>query len=373
MTSNAIDTSAQARAEAYPVGEDWIALHIFYASNPNPLLVECIGPLVRELRRRELVRRYFFIRYWQEGPHVRLRLLPTMPSDAAEVERMARAAVAGFTAVRPALFDLDVGQVDEYHRDMFVFEYGEQEWERQYGDRGMPVRPNNSCVRLPYEPEYDRYGGPAGVDLAEWHFEKSSDMVLRLLDSANVHVRTVMFGLSAQLSLVMGLTFRPTGAALARFLHYYSEFWITAYPDPDGDQRERFDRGYADVADALRRRVTDISHAVLSGGRSDVAAFMREWGEHCSVLRERVVELSTAGMLIFQAREDRDAPPAQPPRREPVVDPDVALGILLSGYVHMTNNRLGVGVHDEAYLAHVLRQSVMDVHAVSDDDLSMVP
>ncbi|WP_300009606.1 thiopeptide-type bacteriocin biosynthesis protein [Pseudonocardia sp.] len=371
MTSEVVTMDPGPIGHGFPVGSDWIALHVFYSSNPNPLLVDCVGPLVEELRRRSLIARYFFIRYWQEGPHIRLRLLPASPSLAEEVERTAREAIGRFIAERPALFEVETDQVDEYHRDMFLVEYGEEEWERRYGEGGMPIQPNNSCSRLPYEPEYDRYGGPAGVDLAEWHFERSSDMVLRLLDSANVHVRTVMFGLSAQLAVVIGLSFRPTGAALARFFHYYSEFWRTAYPDPFGDHREQFDQGYDEVAGPLGERVSLISRAVLDDDRSELAAFVGEWSEHCRDLRDRVVDLSTRGLLVFRTRGEDGTP--DPEAREPIVDPDVALGILLSGYLHMTNNRLGVGVHDEAYLAHLLQRSMMDVHGVAEDDLAMVP
>jgi hypothetical protein len=352
--------------EDVAAGADWLAMHIFYASNPNPLLVECVGPLVDDLRARGLIRRYFFIRYWQEGPHVRLRFLPTRPEDRAEIQTLAEAAVDRFLASRPALFSLDHERVATFHKDMFTFEYGEEEWERQYGDAGMPVRANNSYDYIPYQPEYDRYGGPKGVALAEWHFEQSSDMVLRLLASANVHVRTVMFGLSAQLSLTMGYTFRPSGAALARFFHYYCEFWSTAYPDPLGDQRSQYDKSYRDMASVLVPRVAEISRATLGGERGRLARFIRDWEEHCRKLRDRIAELSVAGDLVFRAKDSDQ-------RREPVTDPDIALGILLSGYVHMTNNRLGVGVHDEAYLAYVLRQSLMDIHGLDMNDMAVIP
>ena len=350
----------------YPVGSDWIAIHIHYASNPNPLLTECVAPLVADLRERGLIRRYFFIRYWQEGPHVRLRFLPRSAADADEIRRTTERAVEAFLARRPALFDVEHDRVAAYHRDMFVFEYGEQAWERQYGADGMPVRVSNSWAYQPYEPEYDRYGGPAGVDLAEWHFEHSSDMVLRLLDSANVHVRTVMFGLSSQLTLVTGFTFRPSPEAFARFLHYYSEFWANAYPDQRGSQQDRYDKNYEEMAGVLNARVAEISETVLAGRADALAGFIGTWRNHCAELRERIEQLSLAGKLIFRAKDAGD-------RHEPVTDPDIALGILLSGYVHMTNNRLGVTVHDEAYLAYVLRRSVMDIHGLTMDDIALEP
>jgi hypothetical protein len=334
-------------------GADWIAVHVFYASNSNPLLTDCVAPLVARLREQDLIRRYFFIKYWQEGPHVRLRLLPRTPADADAVRAQLEAALEEFLRARPSLYELDPELLGGFHRDMYVFEYGEQAWERDYGATGMPIRPNNSYAYLPYEPEYERYGGELGVAVAEWHFEHSSDMVLRLLASANVHIRTVMFGLSAQLALVLGYTFRPDPGALALFLRYYGEFWENAQGGGGPSRVENFDRNYEEMADSLRRRVAGIRRGVLAGEGAVLASFAQDWAEHCAALRELLVELSTAGRLVLKARDGSD-------RWEPMTDPDVLLGILLSGYIHMTNNRLGVGVSDEAYLAHVLRRAVIE-------------
>src|SRR6202008_1537114 len=59
----------------------WQATHGFYASNANPMLVEGIAPLIDRLRERGLIERWFFIKYWLEGPHVRLRVLPDTGGD----------------------------------------------------------------------------------------------------------------------------------------------------------------------------------------------------------------------------------------------------------------------------------------------------
>ena len=71
-----------------------------------------------------------------------------------------------------------------------------------------------------------------------------------------------------------------------------------------------------------------------------------------------IIELTEAGQLELRPPEG-DGP------RQPMLDADVMLGILLSGYIHMTNNRLGVGVTDEAYLAHLLRRAVIDTEPVA--------
>jgi hypothetical protein len=341
-------------------GDEWLAVHVFYASNPNPMLTDCVAPLVARLREEGLIRRYFFIKYWQEGPHVRLRLLPTTPADRPAVQARVEEALDAFLRVRPSLFDVDHEAVGGFHREMYVFEYGEEAWERDYGAAGMPVRANNSYVLMKYEPEYDRYGGETGVAVAEWHFEHSSDLVLRLLASTNVHVRTVMLGLSTQLALVLGYTFRPDPGALALFLRYYCEFWKGAGGGDGRDREPDFDRGYEEMGIGLRQRVASIRESVLDsdGPPKGLALFASDWAAHCLELRDLIVELSTAGRLDLRPA-DGNGP------REPMTDPDVMLGILLSGYIHMTNNRLGVGVSDEAYLAHLMRRAVIDTEPVA--------
>ncbi|MEV0615172.1 lantibiotic dehydratase C-terminal domain-containing protein [Nonomuraea sp. NPDC050404] len=335
-------------------GAAWLPMHIFYASNPNPLLTECLAPLTKDLRERRLIQRYFFIRYWQEGTHVRLRMLPSTPAVATEVRAVAESAVDAFFGRRPALFRLDAGEMAAYHKDMFITEYGERQWEEQYGETGMPIRENNSYAYIPYQPEYDRYGGPDGVRLAEWHFERSSDLVLELLAAANVHVRSVMFGLSAQIGLILCHAFRPTPPALVRFLHYYQEYWTATYPNPLGDQTSNWEKAYDKTAATLVPRVAEILDALQPGRRNQMATFLQDWADHGVELRERVTELSHEGRLVFQSRGNSEV-------REPITEPDLAMGILLSGYLHMTNNRLGVSVHEEAYLAHLLGRAVREV------------
>jgi hypothetical protein len=48
-------------------------------------------------------------------------------------------------------------------------------------------------------------------------------------------------------------------------------------------------------------------------------------------------------------------------RDGPVRDPRAALAIVLSSYVHMTNNRLGVSILDEIYLSYVIGKALPDL------------
>ncbi|MEU4258343.1 lantibiotic dehydratase C-terminal domain-containing protein [Streptomyces fradiae] len=341
----------------------WLALHVFYAANPQPLLVNCVRPLVDRLTEDGLISGYFFINYWLEGPHVRLRLRPSGPGAEEEVRRRAEEAVGAFLKTRPALYKVDSGFLKDFYNALFDIEFPGEDRARYTGADGrMRLRPNNSFSYEVYAPEYAKYGGPAGVELAEWHFRHSSDLVLEAYRSMNLHLRTVLLGTSAQLMMVMASCFLPEEDRLADYLDSYYAFWHRLFPGTDFIGSTEYERSYAQMAPSLGARFAALRQAVGSGDLTRLPPFLRRWAEHCLELRGRVVDLTERGELAFPAW---DGPAREDTGQERAADPDAAplvtvthapavLPRLLSPYMHMTNNRLHVTIRDEAYLAFVL-------------------
>ena len=123
----------------FPPGSEWVYARLYAAGSlADRLLVETVGPLVRSLREAGLVDRWFFIRYADPEPHLRLRLHGTDgPAILARLHQ----------AVAPALAERRL-------------------WKVQLDT---------------YEREVERYGGAAAIDLAEEIFASDSDAVLALL------------------------------------------------------------------------------------------------------------------------------------------------------------------------------------------------
>ncbi|MEV4877662.1 lantibiotic dehydratase C-terminal domain-containing protein [Streptomyces cyaneofuscatus] len=326
----------------------WQATHVFYAANPRPFLLHCVRPLVAELEADGLLAGYFFINYWLEGPHVRLRLKPSTPAAEPEVARRTEQAVDAFLAERPALYEVDSGFLNDFYNTLFEIEFPGSERGHYMDEQGrMNLRPNNSRHREAYEPEFGKYGGPAGIELAEWHFRHSSDLVIDALATKNLHLRTVLLGTSAQLMMVMASTFLPERAELTEYLDSYYEFWHRAFPGTGFIGTDEYDRNYARTADGLRDRFTRIRAATAPPGSArSLPGSLAGWAEHCAELRDRARKLAVDGDLVFRSWDGE--------RDERVTDPAVALPLLLSPYMHMTNNRLHVTIRDEAYLSHVL-------------------
>jgi thiopeptide-type bacteriocin biosynthesis protein len=329
----------------------WIAVHVFYAASSRPVLLDCVRPLVAGLQADELIAGWWFINYWLEGPHVRLRLRPSTPDAGAGVRQRTERAVEHFLQTRPALYRVEGTFLSELYSTLFDLEGSAEEKDALVdADGRMRLRPNNSFSWEPYEPEYGKYGGPAGVALAEWHFEQSSALVLDAVESRNMHLRTVVLGLAAQLMMVMSGCFLPDRADLVALLERYHAFWqrgfsTTNYADPTG-----YEEAFEAMAPELARRFATVRSALSTRDLDALPGLLRRWAAHCTELRDRVTRLAERGELTFRALEsDRDLH---------VTSPEAALTMLASPYLHMTNNRLSVTIRDEAYLSYVLARAL---------------
>ncbi|MFR9796946.1 lantibiotic dehydratase C-terminal domain-containing protein [Streptomyces sp. MS06] len=346
-------TPASGAAAGYGAPGDWLAVHVFYAASPRPLLLQCVRPLVDALTEEGLLAGWFFINYWLEGPHLRLRLKPARPADAAAVRERAHTALEAFLRERPALYEVKAGFLAELYETLFTLEYSEEQRAAYLGPDGrMVLRPNNTFEDRPYEPEYGKYGGPAGVALAEWHFQHSSDLVVEAARSMNLHLRTVLLGLSAQLMMVMSGTFLTDEDALAAFLDRYHAFWNRAFSGTNYTADEGYARAYGAMGRDLTARFRHVRGGVVRGEPERLPAFLRGWAAHCAELRDRAAALARRGELTFRSWDGT--------RDIRAGDPAVALPMLLSPYLHMTNNRLGMTVRDEAFLSYVLARALRE-------------
>lgn len=332
----------------------WQAIHIYYASNPVPMLTTCLRPLIAELTAEGLLAGHWFINYWVEGPHVRLRLKPSSEAVTEQVLQRTEEAVAAFCRRRPALYQVDTGFLNDFYNTLFDAEFTAEERLQYVGADGrMNLRQNNTTSREAYEPELAKYGGPAGIELAEWHFQASSELVVEAMATKNLHVRPVLLGTSAQLMMVMGQAFLPHRPDLASFYEDYYKFWHYLFPSQGFIGDREYENAYTGTDDLVTRFDFLTGTEPRPGLRRP--EWLQGWAEHCAQLRDRVLTLHRNGDLVFRSW---DRTHDEQPR-----DAADALTRLLSPYLHMTNNRLQVTIRDEAYLAYVLGRALREADA----------
>jgi hypothetical protein len=150
----------------------WISAHVFHSDPLDPLLHKAIRPLVAELLADGLVERYFFLRYWEGGPHVRLRLLPTTGAVPERIRQTVAQRCTAYLRGHPSTAVPAPG-----------YAAVAAQLARAEGLTGYTTTlyPNDSVQFIEYRPEHHRYGTGARLAAVERHFTESSRIAFALL------------------------------------------------------------------------------------------------------------------------------------------------------------------------------------------------
>lgn len=323
---------AKAAARPEPEGSPvaWLGIHLFLppaegdakAAAGDRALGCLVLPAVRQALDEGWVRRFFFIRYHELGSHLRLRF-------EGEPDLLA-------SRLRPALAErlglAVVGVMDAA------------------GERFASASGLVDHVRwIDYEPELGRYGGPDGVALAEDLFQASSLAVLDLLragEPLETGARSVQ-ALFALATLAHAFSAdRQEAQALAQSYSDEGVRLLRSRPGGEGTEVE-WERLFARRAErqpgALAERLQAWWEA-MEGGEELPHPWVR-YHEALAVAARRLRRLHAAERLRFP--EGAAASYAE------------TLARLVPSYLHMTSNRIGISVLDEAFLGAYLARTAV--------------
>ncbi|MBA2935162.1 hypothetical protein HZF05_13815 [Sphingomonas sp. CGMCC 1.13654] len=309
--------------ETSPVESSWLAFHVFYHGDQDVLLWRCVKPLIQELRTGGRISEYFFVRYWNGGPHVRLRVKAELDSSATS--ETIRRAVKAFLADTPggaAITAEQYERIAKRRRSAGGSPIEDEEVE--------PLRPPDTFEERRYVYEAIRYGSWQAARVAtEHHFRFSSDLAMfilgQTLDDMDAKL-TIALSLSA--ATARGLqsdtettvkTFRKASALLER-----------AFPDMNSGHTDTFAaRGFPNPAE-LRPQVALIVRQAYGGdaspaGGAGMERVLEAWHEN---LRQ------TLKAIVDSAPRDADLTRCR---------------LVAIDYMHMLNNRLGIPVDQECF------------------------
>ncbi|WP_327287163.1 lantibiotic dehydratase C-terminal domain-containing protein [Streptomyces sp. NBC_01198] len=147
----------------------WVSLHAFHHGDLDVLLLDGVRPLVDDLRRAALIDGFFYLRYWDGGPHLRVRL---RTARDAEVTGIALGALRGYLRDHPAADRPQPGYPAQSARLAAA---------EGVTDHLRTPEPNNTVRAVAYRPETGRYGEGVSLAAAERHFGESSRIALGLI------------------------------------------------------------------------------------------------------------------------------------------------------------------------------------------------
>jgi len=333
----------------------WISLHAFHRDGTDLLLGTAVDGLVRELDGR--LDRFFFLRYWEGGPHLRLRLLPRVPGDATTIEKRATAVLREHLAAHPT-----TAPWDREGYALLAREFAGREGMDAYDKR---LRPDDHVEAVAYRPEYATFGGPEAIAAVERHFTDSSRIALAILRGEHDHRRRLGHALSAMMLAL--IAWEPDPRRLGPLLAGERARWDPA--PARARQVEIFTRQReALTAQAERcrliaaRAVSSRNHA--TAGRSvggspfggvldtgDAYDSPGAWWRSVDTLHRRLVALQRAGRFspvrarkAFRTFGAVDAP-ADAGRHDVLS--------VLDRCVHLFCNRLGLSIAEEAHLRYL--------------------
>lgn len=311
MTSTLTAPTDRTVADRHGPATRWHTWHLHVDSTSpsaqDEIITQCLYPVVRELAPG----RWFFLRYWQGGPHVRLRVADLSPiacrqlQDALERE-LGRVLPGIATDIEPTAY---LAQATGFAA---AGETGESMVVEALLPPGVHV--------AGYEPEFERYGGVEVMALSEALFHVSSELAVALCRRRKPGADAVGDGL---LAMAAGLSVLTDDTARRFYLEHVRDAWtqwgLAALP---GYEPQRV----ASMAAAHAARLRPAAGRLTAMSRAPGPL----WEQWTRPLAEAMP------MWAGASRDDRRA------------------ARILSSHVHMLENRLGVGGGREGYLASVL-------------------
>ncbi len=325
----------------------WLAAHLYYNEPWEEFLTKAVEPYISSVMRAGVADRYFFVRYWDRGPHIRLRF----KGETSVIEQL----------FRPNLLE----HFENYFEDR----------PSKRTNPNYPVNfpeefkwlPNNSVHFFNYEPEFERYGGNIGVQIAEEHFQLSSDLALINIKEKGFKW-TYDDALGAAIKLHLSFIF-TMGFDLKSAVSFFRMIFYNWLPRSfrfytKGLSKEEYQKLSHETIDSFSRAYEMQKSALLPFHQS-----LWEGLEAKSEFEEEKLNIWISKNLDIKEKLDLASQNKQLTPREltyqlPARDAQkIGLDAELlwnfyADYIHMTNNRLGILNKDEGYLGFLIMQSL---------------
>lgn len=295
--------------------DKWISFHLFY-TDLTFLLKNGVSPFINELNQKKCINQYFFIRYWEKGPHIRLRLLVD-DDKTAEVTHLLNSYFSNFFMINPSVRK----------------------------NNSNDLLPNNSVQIIEYVPEVERYGGEFAIKIAEKHFQNSSEVVLKLIHDYDNWSITISQGKALQLYIVFFRAISLSNEDILKMITImYNSHWKTIAQKIVGDKdiEEVFTTQYLKNEKIIKENIKSLNE-IIDHNELINYPVLYDFFEKVKLIDEDLNDLNKRELITL---------------KNPTTDSNAKKGIIYISYLHMLNNRLGLRNQDEAYISFLLKKGM---------------
>ncbi len=319
----------------------WIASYIYYAEPWDRLLVEAVKPFAEEMIETGLAKKYFFIRYWEHGPHIRLRFFGDEKVLNSELKPKLENWFGAWMKANPSTHTLPAGYEDIPEKNNWY--------------------PNNSIQWIEYEPETERYGGPVALPIGEDQFQSCSTAVLEVMDQSAGWTYDHALGTAIQMHLAFSNAVGMDKLEASAFHGWIFQSWLPMAIPSTTEEAQRpdavrgvltaFETQFQEQKDALLPFIEAFWQALDDKEEFD-ETWVNNWVKEQQEIKAQLEKLDADGKVIYP--EERT--PAHANLNQPWEK--LKYWSLYASYVHMINNRLGVQNRDEGYLGFLLSKGM---------------
>jgi len=301
----------------------WISVHIFfkgemYGKECDEVILEIVEPLIDTLKKDKLIEKYFFIRYAEFGPHVRLRLYGNSKTLNTKVK----------------------DEVERFIEKNFPYKL------MQYPTLPDSSPQDKNYFWIDYEPEIDRYGGEDAIIVAEDFFYHSSIAAIKLLHEIENGEKSSRLGKGLLTMLIIVKVFAEDKDSAIEWITIYGKNYLKTRAREEKELKEweaAFFNGFDKQSEKLIKYISAVWNVIDVG--EELTSTLDNFKRELSKIRYNLANLNNAKKIIKNSK--------------PVNKSKLINLTIVSSYMHMMNNRLGISISEEAYLAHLLANTLI--------------
>jgi thiopeptide-type bacteriocin biosynthesis protein len=301
---------------------NWISIHIFHNHSFEDVLVKCIDPLSKTLKKDGLIESSFFIRYWEGGRHIRYRLSPKKNTSTAHLKQT----------------------ISSHLEDFFKSADENTEYKIEFS---------------PYRQELERYGGELGIRISEKQFEDSSAIVLKLLKD---HYSDWTYSKAISLAIQMHVAFaKEVVGDLDKAICFFESIYINWLPfsvkTVEGEPikkseidkvRSLFNSSYEKQKELINFMISGIWYG------NDSQEWIKDWANCCAEINSELDNAVNTDSIEYETHLKLFENSKFEGEKETKY-------LISDSYLHMSNNRLGIYVRDEPFIAFLIMNGLKNL------------
>jgi thiopeptide-type bacteriocin biosynthesis protein len=290
---------------------EWISCYIFHNISFEKVLVNLVEPLITFLNDKVLIDEFFYIRYWEKGPHIRLRVLPKRINCKNKIEKLIKS------------------NIENYFNQL-------------QSDIEFKLEFNN------YIHEIQRYGGAATIKITQNHFHDSSKLVLKILKKKIIkwdYSSAISYAIQINLLFIKEIIKDRKDVILYFKLLTKTMFINSVKLDANNlvtkKESEKSLRFFTNSYMNQKKNIDLLVKIIWEEGELDF--WMKDWFLACKKFNLLTKDVGSLEPEWFEFNKNLKLSIEKQ-----------ALWSILDSHIHMNNNRLGIHLRDEAFIAFLI-------------------